>query len=224
MGGEFTHAIDISERGMETLIFDVMNGSGWLPGVATDYDREHHVDLVHLNAFLNATQPEVAAQLSLDSDTRTRHRFLERLSREVARRGVIDALRNGVGHLQHNINLFYPKPTPGNETAAFLHQRNRFSITRQLRYSSRNRNLSLDLALFVNGLPIITMELKNNLTGQTYKHAIEQYQTDRSPTREPLFRPGRCAAHFALDESQVHFCAELAGKKQLVCISTFQQG
>ena len=208
-------AIDISERGLETLIFDAMNGSGWLPGDANDYDRDHHVDLVQLNAFLNATQPEVATQLSLDSDTRTRHRFLERLSREVARRGVIDALRNGVSHLQHNINLFYSKPTPGNEAAAFLHQRNRFSITRQLRYSSRNRNLSLDLALFVNGLPLITMELKNNLTGQTYKHAIEQYQTDRSPTREPLFRPGRCAAHFALDESQVHFCAELAGKQSV---------
>ena len=128
---------------------------------------------------------------------------------------MIDVLRNGVRHLQHSVRLFYPAPTPGNEITEAQYRQNRFSVTRQLRYSSRNRSLSLDLALFVNGLPVITMELKNNITGQTYKHAIEQYQNDRSPTREPLFRPGRCAAHFALDDSQVHFCAELAGKQSV---------
>lgn len=79
-------------------------------------------------------------------------------------------------------------PTPGNENAGFLHQQNRFSITRQLRYSNWNQNLSLYVALFVNGLPIIAMELKYNLAGQTYKHAIEQYKNDRSPTSEPLLR------------------------------------
>ena len=203
---------DTTEHGLETLIFDALANTGWILGDPTEYDRGHCVDLVQFSAFLNATQPEVAASLSLDSDTPTRKRFLDRLSREVGRRGVIDALRNGIRHLGSSISLFYPVPTPGNETAAALHRQNLFSVTRQLRYSSRNRNLSLDLALFVNGLPIISMELKNNLTGQTYKHAIEQYQTDRSPTNESLFRPGRCAAHFALDEVQVHFCAELAGK------------
>ena len=227
-------AIDTSERGLETLIFDALtrapgeandnsaqerpealSGAGWLPGNPTDYDRGNCVDLAQLSAFLNATQPEVASQLSLNSDTRTRKRFLERLNREVGGRGVIDALRNGVMHHGHNIRLFYSTPTPGNDAAAFQHQQNRFSVTRQLRYSSRNRSLSLDLALFVNGLPVITMELKNNLTGQTYKHAIEQYKNTRNPRQEPLFRHGRCAVHFALDESQVHFCAELAGKQSL---------
>ena len=213
---------DTTERGLETLIFDaltgapaVADGAGWIPGDPTDYDRQHCVDLAQFSAFLQTTQPEVADSLSLNSDTPTRSRFLDRLSREVGRRGVIDVLRNGIKHLQHNISLFYPAPTPGNEAATFLHRQNRFSVTRQLHYSSRNKRLSLDLALFVNGLPIITMELKNNLTGQTYKHAIEQYQSDRSPTSEPLFRPGRCAAHFALDENQVHFCAELAGKQSV---------
>ena len=224
-------AIDTSERGFETLIFDALTGISedadgnsapdrpttfsdvaWIPGDATDYDRGNCVDLAQLSAFLKATQPEVAAALSLGSDTPAHKSFLDRLGRAVARRGVIDALRNGIRHLQHNVRLFYPVPTPGNEVTELLHQQNRFSITRQLHYSNRNKQLSLDLALFVNGLPIITMELKNNLTGQTYKHAIEQYKNDRNPTREPLFRPGRCAAHFALDESQAHFCTELAGK------------
>ena len=204
--------VDTSERGLEDIIFDSMVEDGWIPGDPMAYARGHCVDLAQFSEFVRATQPEVAAQLSLDSDTSTRKRFMDRLGRKVGRSGVIDALRNGIGHLGTNVRLFYPVPTPGNETAALLHQQNRFSVTRQLRYSNRNKRLSLDLAMFVNGLPIITMELKNNLTGQTYKHAIEQYKNDRSPTREPLFRPGRCAAHFALDESQVHFCTELAGK------------
>ena len=207
--------IDTTEHGLETLIFDALTNTAWIHGDPTGYDRGHCIDLAQFSAFLKATQPEVAASLSLDSDTPTRKQFLERLNREVGRRGVIDVLRNGIKHLQHNVSLFYPTPTHGNETAEVLHQQNRFSVTRQLHYSSKNKGLSLDLALFVNGLPVITMELKNNLTGQTYKHAIEQYQNDRSPIGEPLFRPGRCAAHFALDENQVHFCAELAGKRSV---------
>ena len=225
--------MDTSERGLETLIYNTMTelpdvsdadavrerpvsyGANWMPGEQTEYDRDHCVDLIQLFAFLKTTQPEVADAMSPNTNNPTRRQFLDRLNHEVGRRGVIDVLRNGVRHLQHNIHLFYPTPTPGNETAAFLNRQNRFSVTRQLHYSSRNKRLSLDLVLFVNGLPIITMELKNNLTGQTYKHAIEQYKNTRNPTREPLFRPGRCAAHFALDESQVHFCAELAGKRSV---------
>ena len=144
-------AIDTTERGLEDIIFASMIGAVWIPGDPTDYDRGHCVDLAQFSAFLEATQPGVAASLSLDSDTPTRKQFLDRLNREVGRRGVIDALRNGVRHLQHNVSLFYPTPTPGNETATFLHRQNRFSVTRQLHYSSRNKRLSLDLALFVNG-------------------------------------------------------------------------
>jgi len=208
-------AIDTSERGLETLIFDAMLNRNWLAGSPTDYDRNHCLDLTQFSSFIQATQPETAAALSLDSENRNKGRFLERLNRQVSERGVIDVLRNGVRHLQHNIRLFYPVPTPGNETTEAQYRQNRFSITRQLHYSARNRGRSLDLALFVNGLPVITMELKNNITGQTYKHAIEQYKNDRSPTNEPLFRPGRCAAHFALDDNQVYFCAELAGKQSV---------
>ena len=91
---------------------------------------------------------------------------------------------------------------------------NRFSVTRQVHYSTRNPNLSLDLALFINGLPILTFELKNNLTKQTVEDAVEQYRHDRDP-REDIFRPGRCAAHMAVDENQVRFCTELAGQKSV---------
>ncbi len=225
--------IDTTEHGLETLIYDAITGDiplsdgrvvresaaayggEWLRGESTDYDREHCVDLFQFSSFLAATQPEVADALSLNTNNPTRRQFLDRLSGEVGRRGVIDVLRNGIKHLQHSITLFYPSPSANSETAAYLHKQNRFSVTRQLRYSARSKNRSVDLALFVNGMPVATMELKNNLTGQTYKHAIEQYKNTRNPRQESLFRPGRCAAHFALDESQVHFCAELKGKQSV---------
>ena len=82
-------------------------------------------------------------------------------------------------------------------------------MTRQLRYSS-SQQLSLDIALFVNGLPISTMELKNRFTGQTVADAVEQYKNSRSP-QEDLFRLGRCAVHFAVDDEEVKFCTELKG-------------
>ena len=202
---------DISESGLESIIFNAMTGSGWIPGSSHDYDREFCIDLAQLSAFLRDTQPEIADALSLDDDTITRQRFLKRVKDQVTARGVVDTLRNPVRHGQHIISLFYGTPTPGNEKAAELNALNRFSITRQLHYSKTNAKLSLDLALFINGLPIATFELKNSLTKQTVADAEEQYKRDRDP-KEDLFKLGRCMAHFAVDDHEVRFCTGLKGK------------
>ena len=203
---------DTTERGLETLITNSLTSSGWLTGDPQDYERSHCVDLSHLAAFLAATQPETATALSLDADSITRTRFLDRLKREVGNRGIIDVLRNGVRHGQHEITVFYGTPTPGNALAEERYRQNRFSVTRQLRYSNDARQRSLDITLFINGLPIATMELKNRFTGQTVTDAVEQYRTSRSP-QEDLFRPGRCAVHFAVDDEEARFCTELRGKQ-----------
>ena len=202
---------DTTEKGLEALITNFLTSNGWLPGNSQDYLPVHCVDLSHLSAFLQATQPETAASLSLDTDSTTRSRFLDRLKREIGNRGIIDVLRKGIQHGPHEITLFYGTPTPGNTLAKERYQQNRFSVTRQLRYSGNNQHLSLDITLFVNGLPIATMELKNRFTGQTVSDAVEQYKTSRSP-QEDLFRLGRCAVHFAVDDEEVKFCTELKGK------------
>ena len=204
-------ASDTSERGLESLIFASMTSSGWIPGTSVDYDRDYCVDLVQLTTFLQETQPDTAASLALDQDNITRQRFLTRLKRQVSDHGVVDVLRNGIRHGQHSIALFYETPTPGNERAQELNALNRFSITRQLHYSKTNPSLSLDLVLFINGLPVATFELKNSLTKQTAADAEQQYRRDRSP-REDLFKLGRCMAHFAVDDHDVRFCTELRGK------------
>ena len=203
---------DTTEKGLESLICNSLVMDGWHPGESNDYDPGACLDLAHLAAFLASTQPETASALSLDQDTPTRRQFLARVKSQIDGRGIIDVLRNGVQHQQHNITLFYGSPSPGNTQAAERHRLNRFSVTRQLRYSNDNKQLALDLALFINGLPIATMELKNSLTKQTAADAVEQYRNTRNP-REHLFRTGRCAVHFAVDDQEVRFCTELAGKQ-----------
>ncbi len=105
----------------------------------------------------------------------------------------------------------YGTPSAGNEKAEQRYRSNRFSVTRQLRYSRDETQRALDVGLFINGLPIATFELKNSLTKQTVADAVAQYQRDRDP-REKLFEFGRCIVHFAVDEQEVRFCTHLTGK------------
>lgn len=223
---------DTSEKGLESLIVATMTGQlgadlvegstvaeesvpygskRWIQGSSQDYDRDYALDLVKLRAFLCETQPEFSTSADLDITSSTRHKFLSRLQGEITRRGVIDVLRNGLKHGPHDLDLFYGTPSPGNLKAAERFAQNRFSVTRQLHYSRDETKLSLDLCLFINGLPIATFELKNNLTKQTVEDAVEQYRRDRDP-RELLFQFGRCIAHFALDDQEVRFCTHLKGK------------
>lgn len=199
----------LNVTGEDTLSY---GGSGWIYGNSNDYDREFCIDLVQLSTFLNSTQPQKAESLALKNDNPTRRKFLSRLQGEISKQGTIYVLRNGIDHGQYHFDLFYETPSPGNEKAKRHYYANRFSVTRQLRYSRDETQLSLDLCLFINGLPIITFELKNSLTKQTVGDAIEQYRRDRDP-REKLFEFGRCIVHFALDDHEVRFCTHLKGKE-----------
>ncbi|MCH7823715.1 MAG: type I restriction endonuclease subunit R [Acidobacteria bacterium] len=222
---------DTSERGLERLICVALTGQpcdppkagevaelqadyggvGWICGNPNDYDREYCVDLAQLAVFLRDTQPEAAESLALDEDGPTRRKFLARLEGEISKRGTIDVLRHGIKHGNHDLSLFYGTPSADNEKAKALFEMNRFSVTRQLRYSRDETQLALDMGLFINGLPVFTFELKNSLTKQTVDDAVWQYKKDRDP-REELFKLGRCVAHFAVDESEVRFCTHLKGK------------
>jgi type I restriction enzyme R subunit len=226
---------NITEKGLESLIMRHLTGTdglavaasrvaeqpppygsaGYFAGSPKDYDRAHALDVPQLFAFLRVTQPDSFATLGLantdDAKDINRIKFLSRLSSEIGKRGVIDVLRSGVGHGPVHFRLFYGTPSEGNATAVELHAENRFSITRQLAYSNDETRRSLDLCLFINGLPIATFELKNSLTKQTVLDAVEQYRRDRDP-RERLFEFKRCVVHFAVDDSEVRMCTQLAGK------------
>ena len=203
---------DTSEKGLEALIVGHMTAEGgWIAGRPEDYDRSYAIDIVEVAAFIDDTQPGLSEALDLDNDSPVRQKFLARLQGEIAKRGVIDVLRKGIKHGPLSIELFYGTATPGNIKAEELYAANRFSVTRQLRYSTDETMNALDLGLFINGLPIATFELKNSLTKQTVEDAVEQYKRDRNP-KELLFQFGRCMAHFAVDDSEVRFCPHLKGK------------
>jgi type I restriction enzyme R subunit len=204
--------VRLNEESLETLIVRQMVDGGWVQGAATDYEPAYAIDLPQLTAFLEATQPDLVEALSLPEATSTRHEFLSRLQGEITRNGVVHVLRAGVDHRQHHVDLFFPTPTLGNARATELFAANRFTVTRQVHYSASSAGLSLDLVAFINGLPVFTFELKNNITKQTFDDAVEQYKRDRDP-RELLFQFGRCIAHFALDDQQVRFCTQLKAKR-----------
>ena len=131
---------------------------------------------------------------------------------EITKRGIIDVLRKGVKVYPASLVMFYMTPSVNNPTAAQLYAKNIFSVTRQLHFSPDATKLSLDLCIFINGLPVITFELKNQLTKQNVDDAVYQYQHDRSP-KELLFQFTRCMVHFAVDDAQVKFCTRLLGKE-----------
>ncbi|MDG0277023.1 type I restriction endonuclease subunit R [Klebsiella pneumoniae] len=220
---------DTSERGFEARIVRRLTGvsqpeynhdlsltdfaathNGYVQGQAKDYNRDVALDVVQLLAFLHTTQPDAVETLELSVEGIKRTQFLHRLQGEITKRGVVDVLRKGISHGPVHLDLYKWLPTPGNPAAAEAFNKNIFSVTRQLRYSNDCGN-ELDMVIFINGLPVLTFELKNSLTKQTLADAIVQYQTTREP-RELLFQLGRCVAHIAVDDVEAAFCTELKGK------------
>ena len=198
-----------------TLELPSGNGDGLVPGgyhrrSPEDYDRSLCLIPADVVDFLLATQPREWEKLKQHHGADVKPRFLGRLSREIGRRGALDVLRNGVKDSGCTFRLAYFRPASGlNEELQRLHAANLFAVVRQLRFSEQGEE-SLDLALFLNGIPIFTAELKSPLNGQDVEDAIRQYRYDRDP-REPLFAYGRCLAHFAVDPELVFVTTLLAG-------------
>ncbi len=194
---------------------DALAAMPFVPGgyhnrTSTDYDRALCLIPRDLIDFIVGTQPKAWQRLKEHYGPDVERPFLTRVSSEIARRGTLDVLRNGLKDSGCKFELAYFPPASGlNAETKQLYLANIFSVVRQLYYSERN-DKSLDLGLFLNGIPIFTAELKNPLNGQNVQDAIAQYRADRDP-REPLFKYGRCLAHFAVDPELVYVTTQLSG-------------
>jgi len=185
---------------------------GYLRRRPEDYDRTLCLLQRDVVDFVLATQPREWQKLAQHHGAGVKEQFLNRLASEIARRGTLDVLRTGIKDSGCSFRLAYFRPASGlNEETRRLHAANLFAAVRQLRYSAKNEK-SLDLVLFLNGVPIFTAELKNLLNGQDVEDAMRQYKTDRDP-REPLLAYGRCLAHFAVDPDLVFVTTQLSGPK-----------
>ena len=201
---------DTKEEGFETLIVNwLVQHNGYEEGANSDYDKEYAIDETRLLRFLRDTQPTEVAKLGMDTSETKKRQILNRLSSEITKRGIIDVLRNGVKVYPADLILFYLTPTENNTKQREMYEKNIFSVTRQLHYASDRTKLALDLCIFINGLPVITMELKNSLTDQCTAYAVSQYKDHRDP-KDILFSFKRCMVHFAVDDRTIEFCTKLA--------------
>lgn len=202
----------MNEETLEELIVRYLNErNGYELGISTDYNRDYALDEGRLEAFLQATQHDKVVTSRIFATPTDRRKFLERVREQITSRGVVDVLRKGVKHLSTTFELYIPLPSKLSTVGDVLYRKNKFSVIRQLQYSRENPLLRLDVAIFVNGLPVITMELKNRITCQGTAHAVAQYKSDRN-AKDLLFMPKRCAVHFAVDDETIAMCTKLCGR------------
>ncbi|MGK7941118.1 MAG: type I restriction endonuclease subunit R [Crocosphaera sp.] len=198
-----------NEKALETCIETALINAGYEQGKNSDFNQEFAIDTAKFWHFLETTQPEELDKLK--DHHNWQRLILERLNRKILKDGVISVLKKGIS--LDNAHLTLLNSLPYNDlnpqiTADF--EKNIFSITRQVYYSQKTQR-SIDIVLFINGIAIATLELKNPWTNQTVYHAKEQYKKDRDP-QEPLFNFGRCLVHFAVDPDEVYMTTHLDGK------------
>lgn len=207
--------IDVSEKGFETNIEASLIGAGYhkrvLEGEDSHLFKEHAIDIEELFAFLEDTQPQRMRTLKKTYGADYQKKVFVRIVDQIKKHGLLECIRKGIKDRGVSLDLAYNKPpTTMNRTLIEKYEKNRFNVSRQVYYSKDNQN-SLDMVLFLNGLPLVVMELKNPLTGQTVEHAKKQLIHDRNP-KEQLFQSNsRAIVYFAVDPDEVYMTTELKG-------------
>lgn len=206
---------DTTEKGLEAHIAQyLVDKNDYLLRDNKAYDNVACLDSALLFQFLENTQPKALAKLKAYHKDLYEQKIIKRLNDQIQAKGVIEVLRKGItdGFTDTKLQLFYDRPVSAyNAIANALYQANLFSVMRQVYFSPKNRK-SLDMVLFINGIPVVSFELKNELTKQNVQQAIRQYKEDRDPNEE-LFRLGRLMVNFAVDTEEIWMCTHLKGEK-----------
>ncbi|WP_234109929.1 type I restriction endonuclease subunit R [Chryseobacterium sp. R2A-55] len=185
-------------------------GNGFYIGSPDDYNAKFAVDEHRFWNFLEETQAEELEKLKRQSDWKLK--ILDRLDKMIKKYGVLKILRKGLDVDDAHFTLFYVYPLQNSSKSVKENfEKNQFNVTRQLRYSESNPLEEIDMVIFLNGIPIITIELKNHWTGQNARvHGINQYMYKRD-IAQPLLNFGRCIVHFAVDTDEAYMTTKLAG-------------
>ena len=200
-----------TEQAFETTVESMLLGSGWRKGDLAEWDVDRALFPARAAAFIRDTQPDDWAQMAALHGDDLEARIVETLARELDTKGSLDVLRHGFKFYERTFRLAYFAPAHGlNPDALARFERNELAVTRQTPCHP-NKGDTLDLVFALNGVPVATCELKNPMTGQTWRDAVRQYQQDRDPNA-PVFRfKRRALVHFAADPDQVHMTTRLAG-------------
>ncbi|GAB6100638.1 DEAD/DEAH box helicase family protein [Halanaerocella petrolearia] len=204
--------VDHSEETLEEAIEkSLLKDGGYTKGYSQDFDKAYALDTKTLFKFLKESQPQKWQELKKVHGDKIKEKLLQRLDRVIKKRGMLNTLREGITDYGVHFDLVYFAPANNiNSKTMELYRQNKLKITRQLYYSNKNQN-SLDMMLSVNGLPLITIELKNQFTNQTVEDAKVQYKKDRN-SNERLFQFNkRALVHFAVDTDEAYMTTKLAG-------------
>jgi len=204
---------DVSEKAFEMAIEQHLLDNGYLKGNPHQFDAERAIDPSIFIDFVKDTQEAKWNALELLHGASTRGVVLDELCKALFSRGSLDVVRHGFKCYGKLIEVAFFKPAHGlNPEVMDLYAKNRLTVTRQVHFSPTDTAKSIDMLISLNGLPIVTAELKNPMTGQTVSHAIHQYKTDRDQ-RELIFQfKKRALVHFAVDPDLAYMTTKLAGK------------
>lgn len=198
---------DMSEKGFQRLMAkELVEKYGYVETNSNDFDREFCLNKDQLLEFVKNSQSE-KYDFIINKGEKV---FFSRLDSKIKSNGIIEILRKGIKFFDKTIDLFYPEPNSEHNIKDRLKfESNIFSVTQELVYTDNNKN-RIDLVIFINGIPIITMELKNAFTHQAVKNAIKQYMNDRD-SKDKIFNFARCIVHFAVDTDLAYMTTELKG-------------
>lgn len=200
------------ERAFEAHVEDILyRKSGWHPGTNSEWDVQRAMFPTRVLSFLEATQPKLWMEMKALHGDRLPEQLIVALCKELDLKGALHVLRQGFKFYGKTFRIAYFKPAHGlNEEVRALYAKNHLTVTRQVPCHPSKHD-TVDLLFALNGLPVATCELKNPGTGQTWRNAVRQYQSDRDP-RAPLFGfKTRSLVHFAADPDEVHMCTRLRG-------------
>ncbi len=201
-----------SENTFETAIVQsLVEQGGYIQGNALDYSPELGLFKYDVIKFLQDTQPGSWEKISAIHGEDVDNRIIQRIFKEMDLRGSLDVIRNGFTDYGVRFRLAFFKPETGlNPETQVLYNKNRLKVIRQLYYSSKNKN-SVDIVIALNGIPVVTIELKNHFTGQSTVNAKRQYATTRD-NRNLLFTfKKRAWVHFAVDDEEVFMTTKIDG-------------
>ncbi|RCW75210.1 type I restriction enzyme R subunit [Marinobacter nauticus] len=211
--GLTTEAIKVSGSADKIPADDLAANNGFELGLPTDFNAQYALDEKLFWRFLEHTQKPELTKLQKHNPVDFKRKLLERYDRLAKKHGILHLLKKGLQVDDAHFHLMYPEPlASSSEKVKENFASNIFSCTRQVRYSSANPLQEIDMVLFLNGVPLVTMELKNAWTGQTARyHGQKQYREDRD-VGQPLLNFGRCLVHMAVDTDEVYMTTKLAGK------------
>lgn len=198
--------MSLTERDFESIIADHLADVNHFERASnSDFDKHYAFDPRRLLRFLNDTQPDIAK--SLDQKN-----FLDAIDKALSTIGIVRLIRGGLPFNGKTIEIYQPRATEGNIKAAKLHAKNIFAVARQVHCSEANPYQSIDLVIFLNGLPLITAELKHSFSGSTVRDAVNQYTTTRARAGK-IFQPHRALVHFAVSDDEIEMCTNLETEK-----------